>query len=328
MGLETEKGLPLAPSFSRGKSRGVKTKLARAAWLLLGYTVLVILWGAYVRATGSGAGCGNYWPLCNGEVIPRAPRLDTLVELIHRISSGLLGIFVATLVVSTFRVFSKGHGARKGALWTAFFVVTESLLGAGLVHFEWVVANDSEARVYVMGFHLVNTFLLLAALTITAWFAEAEHEVTLSKRRELWIPLGLVTLAVLLVGSTGAITALGDTLVLTAGLRPEDSPVVARLVALRFYHPTMAIAAFVGLAIIVWRYASSATRSYGRILVGLFAVQLALGALNVYLQAPVWMQILHLLVSDGIWITLVLFCATSLFAPAGTLQQLSGAEAP
>jgi heme A synthase len=306
----------------------VKTKLARAAWLLLGYTVLVILWGAYVRATGSGAGCGNHWPLCNGEIIPQAPHLDTLVELIHRISSGLLGIFVAALVVSAFRVFPKGHGSRKGALWTAFFVVTEALLGAGLVRFEWVVANDSEARVYVMGFHLVNTFLLLAALTITAWFAEAEREVTLSKRRELWLPLGLVTLAVLAVGSTGAIAALGDTLVFTAGIRPEDSPVVARLVALRFYHPTMAIAAFVGLVIVVWRFASSATRSYGHALVGLFAVQLALGALNVYLQAPVWMQILHLLVSDVIWIALVLFCMTSLFSPAGTLQQLSNAEAP
>jgi cytochrome c oxidase assembly protein subunit 15 len=288
----------------------VKARVARAAWLLLGYTVLVIVWGAYVRATGAGAGCGSHWPLCNGQVIPRSPRLDTLVEFAHRLSSGLLGLFVLALAVAVFRAFPKGHGARKGVLWVSFFVVTEALLGAGLVRFEWVVANDSEARVYVMGFHLVNTFLLLGALTLTAWHAQWEPiRKPLTSRS---IPLGIVGVALLAVGSSGAITALGDTLVLTAGLSPADSPVVARLVATRFYHPTVAVVTFVLLVVVLWRLGRAFSRPFARALVALFVVQLALGALNVYLRAPVWMQLLHLLVSDGIWIAFVLFTATTL----------------
>ncbi len=46
---------------------------SRYAWGVLLWNVLVALWGAYVRATGSGAGCGSHWPTCNGEILPRAP---------------------------------------------------------------------------------------------------------------------------------------------------------------------------------------------------------------------------------------------------------------
>ena len=287
-------------------------RFASAAWYLLGYTVLVILWGGFVRATGSGAGCGSHWPLCNGELIPHSPRIETIIELAHRLTSGLLGLLVLGLVLAAFRIYPRGHPVRKSAIWTLFFIVTESLLGAGLVTFEWVAANDSVERVYVMAFHLVNTFLLLAAVTLTAWLASGERKLLL--RGPGVVPLTLAFAGVLLVGSSGAVTALGDTLLLTEGLHPDESPVLARLLATRLYHPSVAVVVALLVAWVAWR-----EKPYGRPLVMMLTAQLALGAANVYLKAPVWMQLTHLAVSDGIWILLVLLAATAL-----TREQVAG----
>src|SRR5580658_9427361 len=113
--------------------RRTLSPFARFAWALLGYDVLVVAWGAFVRATGSGAGCGRHWPMCNAEIIPRAPRVETLIELSHRASSGL-GL-VATLVLAGWavRAFPAGHLVRKGAYLTATLMCGEALIGAGLV---------------------------------------------------------------------------------------------------------------------------------------------------------------------------------------------------
>ncbi len=289
-------------------------RFASVSWFLLGYTVLVILWGAFVRATGSGAGCGSHWPLCNGEVIPHSPRVETLIEFGHRLTSGLLGVFVLGLVVAAFRVYPRGHAVRKGAVCSLFFIVTESLLGAGLVTFEWVAANDSVERVYVMAFHLLNTFLLLGAVTLTAWLAGGERKLAL--RGPSLVPLTLVLAGVLLVGTSGAVTALGDTLLLTEGVRPDESPLLASLLATRLYHPTVAIGVALFAAWVGWR-----EKPYGRPLVMMLSAQLAVGAANVYLKAPVWMQLAHLAVSDVIWILLVLLAATAL-----TRQQVAGSR--
>lgn len=293
--------------------------LATAAWWLLGYTALVILWGAFVRATGAGAGCGSHWPLCNGEVLPRSPSAETLIELGHRATSGLLGVFVLGFVAAAFALYPRAHAVRRLAVLSLLFVVAEALIGAGLVHFEWVAANDSVERVVVMAFHLVNTFLLLGVMTLTAWRAgadENEHRrFLLSGRASLVARIGLALAAVLLVGASGAVTALGDTLLLTEGVTPESSPLVAQLVRSRFYHPSAAIAAFaiVGAALLSLRESTSrAGARYGWTVIGLFLAQLALGGANVLLMAPVWMQLVHLAVSDLLWILLVLFAAETL----------------
>ncbi|MGH9323233.1 MAG: COX15/CtaA family protein [Vicinamibacteria bacterium] len=294
--------------------------LATLAWGLLAYTILVILWGAFVRATGAGAGCGSHWPLCNGEVIPRSPSAETVIEFTHRLSSGLLGILVVLLNVLAFRSFPAGHQARKAAFVSFLFVVAEALVGAGLVRFEWVASNASAARVYVMAFHLVNTFLLLGAMAIAAWLMTRDRVLLLRGPGVVLGPLVLALLGVLLVGSSGATTALGDTLVLNAGIKPEDSPVVAKLVATRFYHPTLAIGVFLLLVgVVLWlrpRVRREAHR-YGRWLLAVFGAQLLLGASNVFLMAPVWMQIVHLAVSDVLWVLLVLMTAEALSREAG-----------
>src|SRR3990172_6462433 len=109
-----------------------KTAYIRYSWGVLGYTIAVILWGAYVRATGSGAGCGSHWPLCNGEVIPISPRIETLVEFTHRVSSGLTLVLVVGLVIWAFVAFPGRHPARLGACVSGILVMSEVAVGAGV----------------------------------------------------------------------------------------------------------------------------------------------------------------------------------------------------
>ncbi|HYG64390.1 MAG TPA: COX15/CtaA family protein, partial [Thermoanaerobaculia bacterium] len=184
-------------------------RFARYSWFTLAYTIAVILWGAAVRATGSGAGCGSHWPLCNGEVVPRAPGVETLIEFSHRVTSGLALLFVVGLAVAAFRSRPRGHSARRAALWSLFFMLTEAAVGAGLVLFEMVADNQSMARALWMGAHLINTFFLVAAMTLTVHFAGGGAPFRLRGQGSAggWLALGFAGL--LLSGVSGAVAALG-----------------------------------------------------------------------------------------------------------------------
>jgi len=133
----------------------------RFAWFVVVYNLAVVLWGAFVRATGSGAGCGSHWPLCNGEVLPRAPSIETVIEFTHRLMSAVDGLLVLALVIWAFRAFGRRHPVRRWSLVGLVFLISEALVGAGLVRFELVADNDSMVRALVMSAHLINTFLLL-----------------------------------------------------------------------------------------------------------------------------------------------------------------------
>jgi heme A synthase len=149
-------------------------KLSRFAWYawgVLAYNILVILWGAFVRATGSGAGCGSHWPSCQGEIVPWSAQTATLIEFTHRLSSGLALLLVIGLVLWAWRIYPQGSLVRWGAGLSLFFILMEALIGAGLVLFELVAQNDSTARALAIAAHLVNTFILLSVLTLTAWWA-------------------------------------------------------------------------------------------------------------------------------------------------------------
>src|SRR5512138_1330366 len=108
---------------------------ARFAWCVLGYHLAVIAWGGLVRATGSGAGCGQHWPTCNGQVVPRSAAAETLVEYTHRATSGVALLLVVVLFAWARRAFPRGHPARRAAAFSMVFILTEALLGAGLVFF-------------------------------------------------------------------------------------------------------------------------------------------------------------------------------------------------
>jgi heme a synthase len=286
------------------------------SWAVLAYNLLVIMWGAFVRATGSGAGCGSHWPLCNGEVIPRSPTTETLIEFSHRITSGLALLAVVVLVVWAFRAFPKGHGVRFGAAWAMFFMVVEALIGAGLVLFEYVATNVSVARAYWMAGHLVNTFFLLAMLALTAWWASGSATPRLRGQGWFTWALAPASLGMLVLAASGGIAALGDTLVYNAGMRPEDSPVLARLVDLRIYHPVLAFVVgglvLITVLIAVNQRPSLLVKRLAWLLGALYVVQLLLGAVNVALKAPVPIQLVHLLLSNLIWIVLILLSSEAL----------------
>lgn len=302
-------------------------RFARYSWLTLAYNVLVILWGAAVRATGSGAGCGSHWPLCNGEVIPRAPRIETLIELSHRVTSGIALLLVVGLVWLAFRRRPKGHAARAWAVWSLIFMVGEAAVGAGLVLFELVADNQSVARALFMGTHLLNTFLLLATLTLTARAAGGGADFSwrgIGRRADLPGPPGLwLGLAgLLLAGMSGAIAALGDTLfpsmTLDHALKADFSPTAHLLIRLRILHPLIAVAtglyvAWMGLQLFKRRLGPE-VGLYGRLTAGLVFFQLIAGAVNVALLAPIWMQIVHLLLADLLWISYVMLSAAVLAA--------------
>jgi heme A synthase len=133
-------------------------RFAWYAWGVLVCNELVILLGAFVRATGSGAGCGSHWPLCNGEVVPQAPSMAMLIEYSHRLTSGLALVATTVLLVWAWRAYPAHHRVRMGALFSFIFLIIEALIGAGLVLLEYVAANVSLARAGWMAGHLLNTF--------------------------------------------------------------------------------------------------------------------------------------------------------------------------
>ena len=286
---------------------------ARAAWLFLGYTVLVILWGALVRATLSGDGCGDHWPLCNGDVVPVAPSTETLVELTHRITSGFAWIGALGMFAWSRRRFEAGHRARKGAFWSLFFMTTEALVGAGLVIFRMVADNPDHARGWWAIAHLCNTFLLLGALTLHARWATRPEPLVLRGTHPRMVLAGLV--GMLLVGATGAIAALGDTLFpvssLAEGFAQDLDPASHLFLQLRGLHPLIAL----GVAAFLAAYGGAlVSRGFARgpalAVASLAIAQIGLGFLNVALLAPVWLQLVHLLVADALWIALTLLGAT------------------
>jgi len=282
----------------------------RYAWGVLAWNLLVALWGVLVRASGSGAGCGSHWPLCNGEVIPSAPAVSTIIEFTHRGMSGVAFFATAGLLAWSLKLFPRGHRARKFALASFAFLIAEAALGAGLVLFRYVEANASAGRAIYLSLHLVNTQILLAMLALTAWFSRDPGRPPVRRS-----PLFLGALcAALVVGVTGAITALGDTLFpvssLGEGLRQDFSASAHFLLRLRVFHPMLAIAAaifFIWIALRALRSNSSATaRRIAVAAVILTVTQLSAGAVNLALLAPVGMQIFHLLLADLLWISLVL----------------------
>jgi cytochrome c oxidase assembly protein subunit 15 len=299
------------------------TRLSRFAWVVLAWNVVVILWGAFVRATGSGAGCGAHWPLCNGEVVPRAPAVDTMVEFTHRATSGIALLLVAALVAWVFRARSTGHPARRAAAASLLFILVEAAVGAALVLFGLVAENDSVARALFMAGHLANTFVLLACLTLTAHWCGSDERVRREAVSRLGWLLGLGAIALVAVGKSGAIAALGDTLYpaqsLLGGLAQDLSPTGHALVRLRIAHPVLALAGVLLVALAASRVLQAAAEPRVHraawATAGLALLQLAVGLLNVALLAPVWLQVVHLLLADALWIGYVLLAVRSLSLP-------------
>lgn len=299
-------------------------RFAKYAWFTLVFNLLVIVWGAYVRASGSGAGCGSHWPLCNGQVIPNSPTVKTIIEFSHRLSSGLALLLVAGALIWAFRAYPRKHPLRHYTAAAMFFMLMEAAIGAGLVLFEMVAENQSIARALWMSAHLVNTFLLVGMLALMAWTATTGERLNLRKQGSINWVFAAAIVATLILGVSGAVSALGATLFpvtsLTEGLKQDLSPTAHILIRLRFFHPLIAIGVS-GLLIVTALFARAhrpypSVKRWAAALIALVFVQLGAGAVNLLLHAPIWLQLVHLLLSDLVWIALVLLGCGPIQQPA------------
>ncbi len=298
--------------------------LRRFAWGVLAYFIAVILWGALVRATGSGAGCGNHWPLCNGTLIQQSPGTATVIEFTHRVTSGISFFAAVGLLVWTFVGTVRGHLARTAAVAAVAFTLVEAILGALLVKLGLTAQSQSPLRAPYLALHLTNTLLLLASLTLTAHLLGRRHGYTKTSVR-LVAPIGAIAcvLVVLMVGVTGSLAALGDTLFpatsLGAALTADFSSTSGWLMRWRWTHPAFAFLASVFLIWLVVRAsrqsAQGDNRGLSALVLLLLAAQYVLGLLDVLLLAPVWLQIVHLLGADLLWSALVVLTARVALEP-------------
>lgn len=285
----------------------------KLAFFNLAFCVIVIVWGAYVRATGSGAGCGSHWPLCNGTLLQVGAKLKTLVELSHRMSSGLLLLFIGTQAAWAWKILAPGSFALRAAFLSLIAVIFEALIGAFIVLLGYVDHDKSIDRVLSMSLHLVNTLFLLAALTCAALSAgHANPRWRWPVPEDRWWPFGLLC-GFGILGGLGAVAALGDTLFppssVLAGILSDlsgESHVAERI---RILHPILAVG-WVGALTWwisgIWQK-NPTLKKHGQAVLWVACFNLGFGLLNVLMLAPVWMQLFHLLIADVLWILFVSF---------------------
>ncbi len=286
----------------------------RFAWITLAVTIVVIVWGAVVRATGSGAGCGSHWPFCNGDVVPLAPATETIIEFTHRLTSGVAMVLALVMALWARRLFAPGHPARRWAMYAFVFMLIEAAIGAGIVLLELVADDTSPLRAGYIAVHLTNTMFLVGAMTAAIRFAGAPGhraigpsgdraigasggEGIAGARAWQWQAVALAMMVI--VAAAGAIVALGDTLFphasLAEGIAADTDPTSHFLIRLRIWHPILA-----GVASIV------AIAAYRRALVtGCVLFQVGLGVINLLMLAPLPLQMAHLLVSNLLWMAMV-----------------------
>lgn len=288
-----------------------RPQFQKFAFGLLIYTLLVILWGAWVRISHSGDGCGDTWPLCNGQLIPEAEQGKTWVEYTHRLMSGIYGLIVIYFWWVGKKLYPPGHLARKAVIATLIFMVTEALLGAKLVLFGLVTTNDTPYRAFVMALHQLNSFMLTGSVALA--FASANFSRTLNPpvrlpKYNVYFPWILVIL-----GITGAWASLSNSLFPTDNLLQawaEDFSSDSHfLVRLRVVHPVLAILGAGGLALYFWIKGQTADN----LLMQRRSLQMSLtlvagvifGIATLLLHAPLWMKVVHLGFAHTMWVLLL-----------------------
>jgi heme A synthase len=303
----------------------VLDRFERFGRVVLGYNIFVILWGAWVRASGSGAGCGDHWPLCDGALIPATPALTTLIELFHRATSGVAFVLVLILFLYARRIFPRAHPARRAAAASFVLISIESLIGALIVLAGLFGDNASLVRAATVGVHFVNTLILLAALTGTLLFARDARSIVLRPLDRTRVLLLIGVLGWLALGATGAVGALSRTLypsnTLAEALAKEYAPDAPLLLRLRSLHIVVAVAMGAYLSLLAVYFARRRRESTVRlavVIVALFFAQCMLGMLNILFVVPTpILQLSHLLMTDVLWIAFVVMAVREGRAASG-----------
>lgn len=265
---------------------------------VLCFCLLIILWGAWVRISHSGDGCGQSWPSCQGQYfIDSEEQKKTWIEWIHRATSGLFGIIVLLLVIWSFLKFSFRHPVFKSALCVLFFTISEALIGARLVLAGLTGSNDSLARMLTMNLHLLNSLLLTSSLFI-CWRLSLGKSFSLSgffKEKKYTI---MFICAFFLIAFFGSLSSLSSSLFpsssLWEGVFLDFDSRSHWLIRLRLLHPLLALILGSGFLL---HYFSQEIKSHPQqILIFCLCLTLVSGLMNLLLLSPVFLKLTHLLV--------------------------------
>jgi heme A synthase len=303
-------------------SRKASSGFVKYAWFTLIYNIAVILWGAFLRASRSGDGCGQHWLTCNGEVVPSSPQFKTIIEFTHRLSTGIVFFVVLALWIWAWRKYEKGSPVRKMALWSFLFIIAETAIGAGLVLTGNTATNYTATRPLWMMAHLITTFSLLAVLSLTVWFASGGRSFTFKNKPVIVnVLFAAAVVAIFFVGASGSLAALSTMLFpsqsLAEGIAKDLSPASHFLLQLRLSHPIVAIVTGVYLIFLAgWLRGrakeSAAVKRWSDRLSIIVIIQLIAGAATLLMLSPIVMQLIHLLLADLVWIAFVLMTAAFL----------------
>ena len=279
-------------------------KLNSYAKLGLFLSIVSILAGAFVRATGSGDGCGATWPTCKGKIIPALTDTSELIEFSHRSVSGFL-LIVTLIIFSKTRKLHKASLVKSVTNYLTFFVIFEAIIGAVIVLFEWVGLNSSLPRIIAVPIHLVNTFGLLGSYAILYKILEDDIQEIKSIFNKNFI---LISFLFLLSGATGSITALADVLFPSAsfieGFLADFDKTSEVLTRLRILHPIISTI----LSIVLYLYSTRINKKYGvnvKLLKTFVIIAVSLGVLNVLSNIVLPLSILHLAIADFLWISYI-----------------------
>ena len=310
--------------FSKMETETKLGKLAKYAWFVLIYNLIVILWGVFLRASLSGDGCGEHWLTCGGEFIPSAPQLKTQIEYFHRVTTSLAGVTVIILLISAIVKWSKNKSSQnklilRMSIASLLFIIIEGIIGGLLVLTGNTAANWTPTRPFWMAAHLVNTFTLIAVLSLTAWFAGGGKSFSpLKARRRILILLTLATVGIFIAGMSGSIAALSSMLfpssTLSEGIAKDFSASSHYLLRLRVFHPILSIITGVFLIFLAgWcrkqAQGSFSVKRWSNVLTFIVLLQFASGAVTLLMLAPIAMQLIHLFLADMVWISFVLMSA-------------------
>ena len=280
----------------------MKVESYAKAGLLL--SIASILAGAFVRATGSGDGCGATWPTCKGKIIPALSDTSELIEFSHRSVSGVL-LVVTLIIFAKTRKFQKDSLVRIVTNYLTFFVIFEALIGAVIVIFEWVGLNSSLPRIIAVPIHLVNTFGLLGSYAILYKILQDDLQNIKNMFNKNFL---LISSLFLLSGATGSITALADVLFPSAsfveGFLADFDRTSEVLTRLRILHPIITST----LSIVLYVYATGIRKKYNvsvKPLQTLILIAVFLGVINVLSNIVLPLSILHLAIADFLWISYI-----------------------
>ena len=229
------------------------------AWFVFSLTILVIVSGDIVQITGSGAGCGENWPKCNGELLPGTTNVNTTIEFVHRFLTTIVGFCIISLALFARILLGKNHFCTKTTYIAIFFLVTEILIGAMLVRFGWVEFDISWGRVIVDSLHVLNTFFLVAAIVFSTQSKSISYipDSIKNARRLIFIVIIFLVIAV-----TGALNSLADLFYLETFLPSQKNNIYDFLITIRAMHPFIAITGGILIASIILTFHNELLEAY------------------------------------------------------------------